>query len=121
VDDEPLVASSMARLLGLSHQVVTVTRARDALARIQGGDDFDVILCDLMMPEMTGMELWAALARLRPGLEQRMVFITGGTFTDRAREFLESTANAWLEKPFEAGALRDTVAEQMRQPRPATG
>jgi PAS domain S-box-containing protein len=114
VDDEPLVASSMARLLGRAHQVVTVTSARDALARIEAGEDYDVILCDLMMPEMTGMELWAALARVRPGIEQRMVFITGGTFTDRAREFLEGTANAWLEKPFEAAALRDAVAEGLR-------
>ena len=117
VDDEPLVASSMARLLGRAHQVITVTSARDALTRIEDGEDFDVILCDLMMPEMTGMELWAALARARPGVEQRMVFITGGTFTDRAREFLETTANAWLEKPFEAGTLRDTVADQMRRAR----
>jgi CheY-like chemotaxis protein len=94
---------------------VTVTSARDALARVEAGEQFDVILCDLMMPEMTGMELWAALARARPGLEQRMVFITGGTFTERAREFLESTTNAWLEKPFEAGALREVVADHLRR------
>ncbi|HET7755399.1 MAG TPA: ATP-binding protein [Anaeromyxobacteraceae bacterium] len=117
VDDEPLVASSAARLLGRAHHVVTATSAHDALARIEGGEDFDVILCDLMMPEMTGMELWAALARLHPGMERRMVFITGGTFTERARDFLETTANAWLEKPFESGALRDAVAEQLRRAR----
>ena len=117
VDDTALAREAVALLLQHEgYRTIAAANGKEAWA-VMYHDRPDLVLLDLMMPEMTGMELWAALARARPGVEQRMVFITGGTFTDRAREFLETTANAWLEKPFEAGTLRDTVADQMRRAR----
>ncbi len=111
IDDEPLVARAIARVLAPPHEVVIETGARAALGRIDGGDGrFDVVMCDLMMPEMTGMELHARLAASAPGLAARMVFLTGGAFTESARSFLGRVANPRLEKPMEADALRDLVA-----------
>ena len=68
---------------------------------IAKGDRYDVILCDLMMPVMTGMDLYAEVVRVAPKLVGRLVFMTGGAFTPRARAFLESVSNPCLEKPLD--------------------
>ena len=60
VDDDPLVSRALARALG-DCEVVVTSDARDALASIESGERFDVIVCDLMMPDMTGMDLYDAL------------------------------------------------------------
>jgi CheY-like chemotaxis protein/two-component sensor histidine kinase len=110
VDDEPLVARAMGRVLA-AHEVVVCGGARAALAELEReGEAFDVVICDLMMPEMTGMDLHAHLAAIAPALAERIVFVTGGAFTDRAREFLASVPNPQLEKPFDPSALRELVA-----------
>ena len=70
------------------------------------GERFDVILCDLMMPEMTGMDLYAELGKLAGDQADRLVFVTGGAFTPRAREFLERVPNARVEKPIDFQNLR---------------
>jgi len=110
VDDEPLVGRAVSRILAPPHEVVARTSARAALDDLLGGPPFDVVLCDLMMPEMTGMDLHARLVREAPALAARTVFLTGGAFTPSAREFLDRVPNLRLEKPFEAQALRDLVA-----------
>ncbi len=111
VDDEPLVARAVSRTLAASHDVVAMTSARAALERIEkGAEAFDAVLCDLMMPEMTGMELHTRLVEVAPELAARTVFLTGGAFTEQARAFLERVPNARLEKPFEPRALRELLA-----------
>ena len=65
-----------------------------------------MILCDLMMPELTGMDLHAELEKIAPDQASRMVFMTGGAFTPRAREFLERVPNARVEKPIDFQNLR---------------
>lgn len=109
VDDEPMIGKAVQLMLADAHDVVAMVSARDALIAVENGEDFDAILCDLMMPEMTGMELHAELARSAPALARRMVFLTGGAFTQRARAFLESTANPRLEKPFDPAELRAAI------------
>jgi CheY-like chemotaxis protein len=76
---------------------------------IAAGARFDVILCDLMMPRMTGMELHGELSRTAPDQAARIVFMTGGAFTARARDFLSTIANARVDKPFDAAGLRSVV------------
>ena len=86
------------------------TPAREAVA-LMGENAYDVILCDLIMPEMTGMDVYrAALQRATP-MHDRIVFMTGGAFTQRARDFLESVPNMRIEKPFELGHLERTIYE----------
>jgi PAS domain S-box-containing protein len=106
VDDEVAVGRSVCALLAGEHVVVPVTRARDALARIRAGERFDVILCDLMMPEVSGIELYDLMP---PEHRQRIVFMTGGAFTPQAREFLARVDRPRIEKPFTEEQLRAVI------------
>lgn len=109
VDDEPHLLGAIRRMLSSLYDVATVTRARDALTAIVAGDRYDVILCDLMMPEMTGMDLHAELTRHAPEQAARMVFLTGGAFTLHSRDFLERVTNPRLEKPFDLSRLQEII------------
>jgi CheY-like chemotaxis protein len=107
VDDDPLVASSMRRALAREHDVVVVSSGRDALERLLAGEVFDIVFCDLMMPVLSGMELHAEVALRAPSLLDRLVFVTGGAYTDAASEFLARVRPRYLEKPFELQVIRD--------------
>jgi CheY-like chemotaxis protein len=109
IDDEPLVARAIGRALQREHDVTAVTSGTEGLALLLGGRRFDAVFCDLMMPEMTGMEVHARLVAERPELGRLLIFVTGGAFTSGAAEFLERTVNPCLEKPFEPDALRAAV------------
>jgi signal transduction histidine kinase len=109
IDDEPMIGEALQRLLSADHEVVAVSSAREALDRFRAGEHFDVVICDLMMPEMTGMDLHRELSELAPEQAERMVFATAGAFTPRAREFLAKVPNKQLEKPFDYERLRATV------------
>jgi CheY-like chemotaxis protein/anti-sigma regulatory factor (Ser/Thr protein kinase) len=115
VDDERLVGTAIARALSEDSDVDVVNDAQQALARIAKGDRYDVILCDLMMPVMTGMDLYAEIVRIAPKLVGRLVFMTGGAFTPRARAFLESVVNPCLEKPIDTSKLRSIIARAGRE------
>ncbi len=115
VEDESALGRVLARLL-TPHRVTAVSRARDALALIRRDERFDVVLCDLMMPEMTGMDFYAELSTLDPALAQRVVFMTGGAFTNQARTFLETVSNVRLDKPLDTARLRRLVDEMAGTP-----
>jgi signal transduction histidine kinase/CheY-like chemotaxis protein len=101
IDDEPMVGQLVAKVLR-GHDVVAETSARAALTRLTADSGFDLILCDLMMPEVTGMDFYDQLA---PELRSRIVFLSGGAFTARAKSFLDSVPNRRLDKPFDVDAL----------------
>jgi CheY-like chemotaxis protein len=113
VDDDSAMCSAIRRTLS-GHEVVAVTLAREALERVASGEQFDVVMSDLMMPHMTGMDLHAELSHIAPEVADRMVFMTGGAFTPGAREFLDRVPNPRLDKPFEPGTLRALVQTLMR-------
>src|SRR5438046_3004789 len=96
VDDEPIVLSSLRRLLSRDHDPVPIGDPREALAKVTAGERFDVILCDLMMPGLTGVELHDAVLRIAPDQAGRMLFLTGDLTTVTARRFFERVANARL-------------------------
>ncbi len=110
IDDEPIVGRAVRRVLQAQHDVTAVTSARAALDLIAAGEYFNLILCDLMMPQMTGMELHEHLTATAPAIAARMVFLTGGAFTPAARNFLDRITNPCFEKPFEAEQLRQLAA-----------
>ena len=114
IDDEPLVGAVLTRALA-AHEVVSLTSAAEALARIRGGERFDLIFCDLMMPHMTGMDFYAALEKEAPEVVSRVTFLTGGAFTQGARDFLERTAARTVEKPFDLKSMRALVADRLRE------
>jgi CheY-like chemotaxis protein len=114
VDDDPMSSTAVSRALAADHDIVTTDDADTALARIAQGERFDVILCDLMMPVKTGVEFHAELSVQAPDCAARVIFLTGGAFTVKARKFLDRVPNARLEKPFDLTHLRALVNAQVR-------
>ena len=108
IDDEPLVGRSIKRALK-GHQVEVVTGGAAAVALLAGEQHFDVIFCDLMMPNVSGMDVFERVSRTRPEIVSHFVFMTGGAFTARAKRFLEDTENEMLEKPFDLRLVREIV------------
>ena len=125
IDDEAAVGRTLRHLLAPDHEIVPVTCAKDALGWIVAGEQFDVIFCDLMMPEMSGIEFHEQLAIAAPQYLERIVFMTGGAFTEHARRFLEAQRRPALEKPFTEEAVRRAIervrssceGEEPRRPR----
>ena len=110
VDDEEQIRKALRRVLGRHHDVVTVASAREARALLEVSRDFDMILCDVMMPEMTGVELHGWLVATAPTLAARVVFLSGGAFNAGTVAYLASVENPKLEKPFDTDSLRAIVA-----------
>jgi PAS domain S-box-containing protein len=115
VDDEVMMARAVQRLLEGEHDVVILTDPFKAVELLASGAYFDAMLCDLMMPTMSGMEVYDAVLRSQPKLARRIVFMTGGAFTTRATQFLESVDNARVEKPLDRAALRAAIRRQMSE------
>jgi CheY-like chemotaxis protein/anti-sigma regulatory factor (Ser/Thr protein kinase) len=110
VDDEPMLAETLRFLLEMDHDVEVLLDAREALTRLRDGASHDVILCDLMMPEMTGIQFHEELSRIAPEQARRVIFMTGGAFTQSARDFLARVTNPWILKPFHPEELDELLA-----------
>jgi CheY-like chemotaxis protein len=115
VDDEQLVLNALRRTLGSEHELLLFNRAQAALAWLEQGEPWELILCDLMMPEMTGMEFHAELSRRMPEQAGRIIFVTGGAFTPGAREFLSHITNLRVEKPFDPVELRQLIHARLQR------
>jgi PAS domain S-box-containing protein len=116
IDDEPGIVSALAYLLRRDgYQVDTASNGRLALEKLQGGA-YDLILCDLRMPELDGPGLYRELEEHLPHLLQRMIFLTGDTLSPEAREFLATAGVARLNKPFRAAEVRRAVQQALQAP-----
>lgn len=113
VDDEVALQLVMRRLL-VAHEVVSVSSGNEALAILEHDRAFDLILCDLMMPGVTGMDVHHWLVEHDPVLAARVVFITGGGFGPVAAEYLQETGNLKLEKPFGKDEFTELVSDRIR-------
>lgn len=112
VDDEAVVAHTLKVLLQGEHDLVVAQSGAEALELLQqegAASSYDAVLCDLMMPGMTGIELFEVLRREYPVLAERVVFMTGGVSMLRVSEFLAGVSNAKFEKPFDMTELRRTL------------
>jgi len=114
VDDEPLTAQVFAELLS-PHEVTLAHSGREAIARLAADTSFDAIVCDLQMNDGTGVDVYEYLTECAPDLAQRVIFMTGGAFTQRSREFLGRCPQPVLEKPFEAARLATLVSGMARR------
>jgi two-component system NtrC family sensor kinase len=111
IDDEPGIAAVFRRIIGRSHEVVVAHSGREALELLEKDDAFDRIFCDLMMADLTGMDVYETLAVHRKECLERFVFMTGGSFTERARTFLQTVPFPRIDKPFDPEHIRDLVAQ----------
>ena len=99
VDDEASIGEGLRRLLSRSYDVAAVVDGAAAL-EVLSRTTYDVVLCDMMMPRMSGMALYRRVLESTPKQAQRFIFMTGGTFTAESREFLDKVEQPLLEKPF---------------------
>jgi signal transduction histidine kinase len=113
VDDEVLLLKAYRRMLIDHHDVELALGGAEAL-RILGEDRaFDVVLCDLQMPEMSGADVFSAVAERWPGFEQRFIIITGGAFSPEGRRFLDEGQITCLNKPFQLEEILDLVERRV--------
>ena len=110
IDDEPAVGRALSRVLRM-YTVSVEVDARQALHQLKKGETADAILCDLMMPSMTGADFFTELKTARPDLVPKTAFITGGAFTPQGRSFFESVDVPVLTKPVDIDELRVLVAK----------
>ena len=116
IDDEKHVVTLFRRVLAPRHRVVGYESAKEALELLLAGEHFDVIFCDVMMPDLTGIDLHAQVVAERPELKDRFVFITGGAFTKQAQDFLEQPMRSVLRKPFTPAEIKASLAAKLPDP-----
>jgi signal transduction histidine kinase len=115
IDDEPLVLSTMVRILSKEHEVQGARSAREALAILAAEPMFEAIVCDAVMPEMTGMEFASELEKRHRGAGSRIVFVTGAALVRDVLAFRARSPNTWLDKPFTVEALLEAVRATIRK------
>jgi two-component system cell cycle sensor histidine kinase/response regulator CckA len=114
VDDEPRLARSLKLVLGAHHTTLAAS-GHEALQRLHAGAEYDLILCDLLMDNIDGIDLHRRIGLEWPALQSRMIFLTGDAFISRTQLFLASVPNPRLQKPFEPEELLDTVDELLEK------
>jgi len=116
VDDDPLVLRSLTRVLARDFEVSSARNGREALDLVRAGGTFDALLCDLMMPELSGIELHGLLEQDDPELAKRTIFLTGGAFSGRAQSFLDAVGQPHLEKPVDVKTVRELLMRVSQTP-----
>ena len=104
VDDEPQIVRALGRVLR-AHEVVTAHSWDEAVQALDEANEFEVVLCDLMMPGQSGPELFHHAVAARPSLSTRFLFMTGGAFADSILDFLKTWRLPVLQKPFDPKEL----------------
>lgn len=105
LDDDLSVLSTMRRVLQREHDVTAVSDPREALTLLLQPIDLDIVFCDMMMPHLTGQELYQRVLAEKPELARKFVFVTGGATSPATKQFLDSVPNDLLEKPFSMATL----------------
>jgi CheY-like chemotaxis protein len=111
IDDDAAVAKMIAHILRAAHDVVIEASPRSALARLGTDTRFDLILCDITMPELSGIQVYEAISALDVDLAARVVFMTGGGLSSEEDGFLSDAGVPRLAKPFRPAEIRTRVRE----------
>ena len=117
IDDERRVFETLRVYFQDEHDLSGATDAESALTTLAKDSDYDAILCDVMMPGTSGVELFHAIRDQSPGLERRIVFMTGGAFTQKAIAFLDEVDNECLDKPLDLQRTRQLLRDYVRAAR----
>jgi PAS domain S-box-containing protein len=115
VDDDPRIANAIKRILSRDHDLTLASCGADAIEHITAGERFDAIITDVMMPNMTGVEMFERLAELAPDQATRVIFLTGGVFTPQTQAQLDTAGNPQLQKPVSSQDLRACVSKLVTQ------
>jgi CheY-like chemotaxis protein len=109
VDNEAPIFDVVVRVLGDAHKITHFSDGATACDAVRGGERFDVIVCDVLMPGMDGPACYETIRALAPDQARRFVFVTGAACLPEVRAFLETVSVPVLEKPFSSAALRAVV------------
>jgi CheY-like chemotaxis protein len=112
IDDEPNIGKSFERSLP-EHDVTFVDSGREGVRLLDEGLQFDLIFCDVMMPDMTGRDVHEQISERHAAMLDKIVFMTGGAFTERAAEFIERVNAQRVDKPFDLGTIRTVLREKL--------
>lgn len=115
VDDEAVFADALCRILSREGHVVEVARDGEEAWQAIGRKRYECILMDVRMPGLGGKELYRRIKEKDEGMAKRVIFATGDTLNPETQEFLESTGNAWLGKPFTVEELEGKIQECLAQ------
>jgi CheY-like chemotaxis protein len=114
IDDEPSLVRALSGLLRRDGYVVgTASNGWHALAQLQA-QPYDVIVCDLRMPELDGPAFYAILTRQYPALHQRVIFLTGDSGGEANRTFLRQCGRPWLRKPSPIAVIRRAIQDVLQ-------
>ena len=114
IDDEPSVVRALAGLLRRDgYHVDTASNGRSALVQIQERP-YDVIVCDLHMPDVDGPAFYALLTQQSPALRQRVIFLTGDAGSAASRRFLAQCGRPWLRKPSPIAVIRRAIEDVLQ-------
>jgi PAS domain S-box-containing protein len=114
VDDEPGNLDVLCKILKKNGTVLSALSGLDAMGIIEREvGNIEAILSDINMPDMNGVDLYKNVAKKFPGLEKRIIFITGGIFSEEIKDFLKTIPNTCMEKPFNLEEVRKTVSEMV--------
>jgi CheY-like chemotaxis protein len=113
VEDEPALALAVAEaLVDAGFVVDRAGDGEEGLSRL-ADQSYELIVCDLKMPRIDGVQFYRAMAAATPALARRVIFVTGDVAGTDAERFLDETGCRWLSKPFRLGdllrAARDTL------------
>ncbi|MFZ5891656.1 MAG: ATP-binding protein [Myxococcota bacterium] len=111
IDDEPLLGQTLTYAFAGRHDLVLATSGREAIRRLGEDADYDLVLCDLMMPDVSGPKVFEVVEQEHPELVPRFAFMTGGAFTERAQEFLERYPGRRIDKPFTISEIEQLLAD----------
>lgn len=111
IDDEPMMGATLELTLSDDYEVRTFQAAEPALEALAAHEPAEVILCDLMMPHLSGMAFHERLRAIRPDLVDKVLYMSGGAYTPDAREFLATSGARSIAKPFDFDLLLSTLRE----------
>jgi DNA-binding NarL/FixJ family response regulator len=115
IDDEPVLLRGLKRSLS-EHDVVTASSVKQGI-QLYLDDDFDIVFCDLMMPESSGLEFYTHLCELGPQHARRLVLMTGGVFADRLGCSVSEIQSPCILKPFRTGEIERLIHQALDRPR----
>jgi CheY-like chemotaxis protein len=93
------------------HDVTAVTAGRAALNLLLDGNWFDVVLCDVLMPGVSGIDLYRELEQKRPEMVERIIFMSGASSMPRVADFLSGVPNERIDKPVDLAQLRSVIQQ----------